>query len=83
MKVKTFQINTTFDMAFKDNEYPDTKEKIEELENALKEGYMEEFRALPNVDNPQVKVKLVDKKEETKNAARKRTTRTKQNKCSY
>jgi len=63
MKVKTFQLNVTFDMAFRDNEYPDTKEKIEEIKNALKEGYMEEFRALPNIDNPQVKVKLIDKKE--------------------
>ena len=63
MKVKTFEIKATFDMAFKDSDYPNTKEKIEELENALKEGYMEEFSALPNVDNPHVKVKLIDKKE--------------------
>lgn len=63
MKVRTFQINTTFDMAFKDNEYPDTKEKEENLIEALKESYAEEFNKAPFIDNISVKIKIVDKKE--------------------
>lgn len=63
MKVKTFKVTATFDMAFKDEDYPRTQEDIKLLEEALTKGYLEEFSRLPTVDNPQVKVKLVDKKE--------------------
>ena len=63
MKIKTFKLNITFDMAFKDSEYPTTEEAIEDIKSGLKEGYMEEFSRLPNIDNLEVKVKLLDKKE--------------------
>ena len=63
MKIKKFQLTVTFDMTFKDEDYPETKEDIKLLEETLVEGYEEEFSRLPNVDNLEVKVKLFDKKE--------------------
>ena len=63
MKVKTFKLTATFDMAFKDEDYPGTQEDIKLLEETLIKEYLEEFSRLPTVDNPQVKVKLMDKKE--------------------
>lgn len=63
MEIKKFQLTVTFDMAFKDEDYPETKEDIKLLEETLVEGYEEEFSRLPNVDNLEVKVKLFDKKE--------------------
>ena len=63
MKIETLQLTVTFDMAFKDDDYPETEEDVKLLEETLVEGYTEEFSRLPNVDNPQIKVKLIDKKE--------------------
>lgn len=63
MKIKTFKLTVIFDMAFKDEDYPETKEDVKLLEETLVEGYEEEFSRLPNVDNLEVKVKLLDKKE--------------------
>ena len=63
MKIKTFQLTVTFDMAFKDEDYPETKEDVKLLKETLVESCEEEFSRLPNVDNLEVKVKLLDKKE--------------------
>lgn len=63
MKIKTFKLDVTFDVAFKDEDYPETKEDVKLLEETLVEGYEKEFNRLPNVDNLEVKVKLLNKKE--------------------